>query len=110
MDTKPLSECHLSIIRVIKKIPVGRVATYGQVARLAGNPAGARQVVWCLHSSSKKQKLPWHRIINTKGQISLPIGKGFTTQKNKLKDEGIEVSDLGRIALKKFQWKRIKPY
>jgi methylated-DNA-protein-cysteine methyltransferase-like protein len=56
---------------VIKKIPRGKIATYGQSAACAGNPRAARQVVWTLNSSSRKDKLPWHRVINSKGQISL---------------------------------------
>ncbi|MFX0147601.1 MAG: MGMT family protein, partial [Candidatus Hodarchaeota archaeon] len=75
--------------QLIKQIPFGKVATYGQIATLAGNPRGARQVSWILHSSSKKDNLPWHRVINSKGGISLPIGGGYETQKRLLELEGI---------------------
>ncbi len=98
------TEAHRSIIRVILKIPEGKVATYGQIAKLAGNPRAARQVVWCLHSSSKKEKLPWHRVVNAKGQIALPVGKGYSRQKILLRREGIEVSDFGRVKLDQYQW------
>lgn len=59
------------VIRIIQSIPEGKVMTYGGVARAAGSPRGARQVVRILHSMSRKYKLPWHRVINAKGMIAL---------------------------------------
>lgn len=59
------------VIHIIQSIPEGKVMTYGGVARAAGSPRGARQVVRILHSMSKKYKLPWHRVINAKGMIAL---------------------------------------
>ncbi|MFX1494230.1 MAG: MGMT family protein, partial [Promethearchaeota archaeon] len=56
-----------NIRELIKQIPYGRIATYGQIAAFAGNPRAARQVAWILHSCSKKDNLPWHRVINSKG-------------------------------------------
>ncbi len=53
----------------IKQIPHGKVAMYGQIATYARNPRAARQVAWILHSSSRKDSLPWHRVINNKGRI-----------------------------------------
>ena len=58
----------------ISTIPRGRVATYGQIAHLAGKPWGARQVSWILHSQSGKYRLPWQRVIGAAGRISLPAG------------------------------------
>ncbi|MEG0679702.1 MAG: MGMT family protein [Carnobacterium sp.] len=55
-------------IAIMKSIPSGKVMTYGQVAESAGNKKGARQVVRILHSMSKKYEIPWHRIINSKGE------------------------------------------
>jgi methylated-DNA-protein-cysteine methyltransferase-like protein len=92
------------IIKVIKSIPRGKVATYGQVAAFAGNPRGARQVARILHSCTTKEDLPWHRVINSKGQISLSPGYGFEIQKNMLKKEGIKFSRDNTIDLKEFQW------
>ncbi len=66
---------------IIKKIPKGKVATYGQIATCAGNPRATRVVVWILNSSSQKDKLPWHRVINSKGQISLKPGHGYELQR-----------------------------
>jgi methylated-DNA-protein-cysteine methyltransferase-like protein len=96
-----------NIKETLKMIPPGRVATYGQIAALAGNPRGARQVVRILHSCSKKDLLPWHRVINSKGAISLPKGGGYEEQLMKLLSEGIEVSATGKIELKRYQWNPI---
>lgn len=90
--------------KVIRSIPRGRVATYAQVAALAGNHRAVRGVVWILHSSSDPRRLPWHRVINSRGAISLPYGRGFEEQRGKLIAEGVEVSRAGRINLSRFQW------
>jgi len=98
-----------AVLTLIKEIPKGKVATYGQIAALAGNPRGSRGVSWILHSSTKPQKLPWHRVINSKGKISFPWGTpAHHNQKNLLRKEGIEVSENGTINLKKYGWKKIK--
>jgi methylated-DNA-protein-cysteine methyltransferase-like protein len=90
--------------QVIKRIPYGSVATYGQVASVAGNYRAARQVAWVLHSSSEKDNLPWHRVINGKGEISLQPGCGFEKQKQLLEKEGIVFDRRGRIDLERFLW------
>jgi methylated-DNA-protein-cysteine methyltransferase-like protein len=90
--------------QIIKKIPRGKVATYGQVAALAGNPLDARQVAWVLHSSSRKDKLPWHRVINRAGRISLARGQGYETQKALLKKEGLRFGKGDEIDLNLYQW------
>lgn len=94
----------LKIKEIIKKIPRGKVATYGQIAAMAGNPLAARQVVRILHSSSRKDKLPWHRVINSKGRISLQPGFGYEEQKSKLIKEGIKFDRSDRIDFKRFMW------
>ena len=93
------------VIDIIKSIPKGKIATYGQIAALAGNPRGARMVVRVLHTSSKKENLPWHRVINSKGKISLPPGSGFELQKALLKKEGIVFKEVDSVDLKRFLWK-----
>ena len=93
-----------SVIAQLKKIPKGKVATYGQIATLAGSPRAARQVVRILHSSSKKHNLPWHRVINSQGDISLRPSQGYEIQKALLIKEKIKFSLTGRIDLKLFQW------
>jgi len=89
---------------VVKSIPRGKVATYAQVAALAGNHLAARQVVRVLHTSSAKERLPWHRVINSRGGISLERGRGFEKQRRLLLGEGVRVSGSGRISLEEFQW------
>ncbi|MBS4189580.1 MGMT family protein [Bacillus sp. FJAT-49705] len=89
-------------IFIIKNIPAGKVMTYGQIAKLAGSPRGARQVVRILHSMSKKQQLPWHRVINSKGEIGLKDNEFFTIQKLSLESEGVEFKLNGTIDLNRF--------
>jgi len=89
---------------VIRAIPRGRVATYGQIAALAGRERAARGVAWILHSSSVAARLPWHRVINGRGGISLGRGRGFEEQRTRLIAEGVEVGRGGRVDLKRFLW------
>lgn len=91
--------------RVLRAIPRGRVASYGQVAALAGMPSGARQVVRILHSSSASARLPWHRVLRADGTIALGAGAGFEEQRARLAAEGVEVSPGGRVDLARFGWR-----
>ncbi|MCJ7524643.1 MAG: MGMT family protein [Candidatus Aminicenantes bacterium] len=93
-----------SVREWIAAIPIGKVATYGQIAHLAGKPWGARQVSWILHSQSDKYKLPWQRVIGANGRISLRPGKGFFEQRRLLREEGVTFDRSGRVDLKKFRW------
>lgn len=93
------------IIEIIKNIPAGKVATYGQVAELAGNRFAARQAVRILHTSSKSQKLPWHRVVNSRGTISLERGCGYEEQKALLQGEGVIFDEEDLIDFKTFLWK-----
>jgi len=102
-------EFEARVKKAIKAIPRGRVATYAQIAALAGNHRAARQVVRVLHASSDKDRLRWHRIINSRGGISLAKGRGFEEQKRLLLHEGVRVSRLGRIDLEKFRWEPAAP-
>ncbi len=95
---------HQKVVKVIKKIPRGKVATYGQIAALAGSPRAARQVVRALHTSSDKEKLPWHRVINSNGKISLKPNSGYEIQKAMLEDEKIVFKADDSIDLKKYLW------
>jgi methylated-DNA-protein-cysteine methyltransferase-like protein len=92
------------IVDVVLRIPRGKVATYGQVARLAGYPNGARMVVWVLNSQWEKHELPWFRLVNVKGSISLPDGDGYELQKSMLEAEGVEFDSRDRIDLIRFGW------
>jgi methylated-DNA-protein-cysteine methyltransferase-like protein len=90
---------------VISRIPRGTVASYGQVAAIAGNPRAARQVVRVLHAWSRERGLPWHRVVNAKGAVSLPKGGGFELQRALLEEEGVAFGPDGRIDLARYGWK-----
>ena len=94
----PFSE---KAIEIIQSIPAGKVATYGQIALLAGNHRNARRVSRLIHTCSKKYNLPWHRIVNIQGKISLKDEK-FEIQYEMLKAEGIVFGIGNAIDLKKF--------
>lgn len=101
------TEFSKKVIALIKKIPKGKVATYSQIAKLAGNPHGTRGVVWILHSSSSLQELPWHRVINAKGRISFPeMSEYWIRQKTLLQKEKIEFGAGDIIDLNTYQWKK----
>ena len=93
-----------SIWRVVAAIPAGRVSTYGEVARLAGLPRGARQVGRALGKAPVSLRLPWFRVIGAGGRIALPKGtEGYRTQISKLRADGVTVEN-GRVRLPEFQW------
>jgi methylated-DNA-protein-cysteine methyltransferase-like protein len=94
----------LRVLAIIRSIPRGKVATYGQLAGVAGSPNGARQVVRVLHTLSRSKRLPWQRVINSRGSISLPMGAGFEQQKALLESEGVIVSRNGRIDMRRYLW------
>jgi methylated-DNA-protein-cysteine methyltransferase-like protein len=91
--------------KVIKKIPKGRVATYGLIATLAGSPRGARQVVRVLNLYSEKDRLPWYRVINREGKIALPRAGGYELQKQMLEDEGVVFDRNDTVDLEKYLWR-----
>lgn len=91
------------VIQIIKEIPEGKVMTYGQIAKVAGNPRAARQVARILHTMSRKYKLPWHRVINSKGHIALKDDEQYYEQLLSLEAEGIEVDSAGRVDLEKYR-------
>ena len=92
------------VIRLIKAIPSGKVATYCQIAYMTGLHPSVRRVVWILHSCSEKENLPWHRVVNRKGEISLKPGAGYERQKELLEQEGIVFGTNDRIDLDRFLW------
>ena len=93
-----------AIWRVVAAIPAGRVSTYGEVAKLAGLPRGARQVGRALGKAPASLKLPWFRVIAAGGRIALPKGTaGYRTQVSKLRVDGVVVEN-GRVRLPAFQW------
>lgn len=94
---------------VVRKIPRGRVATYGQIAELAGLEGHARQVGYALHNLPARSNVPWHRVINSRGEISPRSGgDSHELQHLLLQEEGVTVDLRGRIDLKRFGWKVAK--
>lgn len=81
--------------------------TYGQIAALAGSPRAARQVVRILHSMSRKYRLPWHRVINAKGEIGIQDYQGKSMQIFYLESEGIEI-DRDRVDLERYQFHPVR--
>jgi len=92
------------ILAVVDSIPRGRVATYGQVAREAGLPRHARLVGRILGSLPPATKLPWHRVVNAAGRISVRPGPGAALQVRRLAREGVQVGPSGRLDLRRHRW------
>ncbi len=102
----PAHESYERIYAVVRRIPRGRVATYGQVASLAGLPGHARQVGYALHNLPENCSVPWHRVINTKGEISGRSEPGYDlVQRSVLEAEGVRFDMTGRIDMKRFRWR-----
>lgn len=91
---------------VIRRIPAGRVATYGQIAELAGLPGHARQVGYALYALRAHSGVPWHRVVNARGRLSLGtvVPEGDVEQRIRLEIEGVRFDADGRIALERYQW------
>ncbi len=92
------------IYEVVKRIPRGRVATYGQVAAMAGNPRWARVVGYALHVNPDPEHIPCFRVVNRNGEVSKAfVFGGENMQIQLLQADGIEVKD-GKVDLSKYQW------
>jgi methylated-DNA-protein-cysteine methyltransferase related protein len=92
------------ILAAVRKIPRGRVSTYGDIADVAGLPRRARLVGTVLRQSPPSRNLPWFRVINASGRISFPVGSdAYDTQRAKLEAERV-VFISGRVDLKKYGW------
>jgi methylated-DNA-protein-cysteine methyltransferase-like protein len=93
------------IYAIIRKIPKGRVATYGQIAMLAGMAGHARQVGYALHVLPEKSNVPWHKVINSKGRISLRSHDLWNSiQKAILLTEGVSFDADNRVSLTEHCW------
>jgi methylated-DNA-protein-cysteine methyltransferase-like protein len=97
------------IYAVVRRIPRGRVATYGQVAELAGLPGHARQVGYALHALPAGTAVPWHRVLNARGTLSLRREPGAeVTQRLLLEREGVRFDTGGRVNLAKVRWRAVR--
>ena len=100
------SDRYQRIYAVIRRIPRGRVATYGQVAALAGLPGCARQVGYALHALNADTAVPWQRVINARGEVSLRSHSAASCiQRQLLESEGLEFDARGRVDLRSRKWR-----
>ena len=94
------------IYAVVRRIPRGRVATYGQVATLAGLGGHARQVGYALHALASERAVPWHRVVNARGQISARAEPGGDLiQRQLLEREGVKFDAADRLELEHYRWR-----
>jgi len=94
------------IYAVVRRIPRGQVATYGQIAELAGLPGHARQVGYALHALPSGTAAPWHRVLNASGAVSLRAVPGAElTQRQLLEREGVAFDLRGRVRLSAVRWR-----
>lgn len=94
----------MRILAAIRRIPRGRVSTYGRIATLAGLPGRSRLVGRILKESPLADATPWHRVVNATGRISLRPGDGFERQRARLEAEGVEIGENGRLDLDRYLW------
>lgn len=103
-DKKKQGNTFNAIYEVVKKIPFGEVATYGQIAALAGNRRWARVVGYALHVNPDSKTIPCHRVVNREGNVSAAFAFGGENQQVRLlQAEGITFVD-GHVDMKKHQW------
>lgn len=101
-----LSSAYARIYAVVRRVPHGRVATYGQVAALAGIKGQARQVGYAMHALPAGSSVPWHRVINARGEVSPRAQFGEELrQRLLLEAEGVEFDERGRVRLPRYQWR-----
>jgi methylated-DNA-protein-cysteine methyltransferase-like protein len=96
-----------AICAVVRRIPRGWVATYGQVATMAGMPRRARLVGRVLQRLDSATNVPWHRVVNAKGEVSFSLSRngGDILQRRLLEKEGIEFDDRDRLDLERTRWR-----
>lgn len=105
IDHRPQGSTYERIYAAVRRIPSGHVATYGQIAQLAGIPRHARQVGYALHALPAGSDVPWHRVVNASGRISRRAEPYFEQiQHDLLEREGVVFKPSGDIPLNRFQW------
>ena len=92
------------VYAVVRWVPSGCVATYGQIARLLGQPHAARTVGWVMRGLPEGSDVPWHRVVNATGRISISDPQGAVEQRRLLEAEGVAFDAYGRIDLDRFGW------
>ena len=106
-SARPGSALYRAIYAAVRRVPKGRVATYGQIAAVAGYPGRARQVGYALAATDEERVLPWHRVINASGEVSARSGGSpmARVQRGLLEAEGVRFDARGRVDLKRYQWR-----
>jgi methylated-DNA-protein-cysteine methyltransferase-like protein len=106
--TEHVAQLYRAIYAVVRRIPAGRVATYGQVAELAGIPGGGRVAGAAMKVSSRAERLPWQRVIGkagpNRGRIAIHDPVGAAVQRQLLGEEGVQIGDSGLVALDRYGW------
>lgn len=93
------------VYRAVRRIPAGRVATYGEIAERAGMPRAARQVGWALNALDAQDDVPWHRVVNARGEVSPRAEREIEDlQRALLESEGVDFDARGRIDLNRYRW------
>ena len=93
---------------IVRQIPRGQVSNYGHIAELVGQGCDARRVGYAMHATPKGSEVPWQRVVNREGKISLP-GPSGEIQRKRLEAEGVQFDARGRIDMKRFGWKGPDP-
>lgn len=93
------------VYALVRRVPRGRVVTYGQIAHALGAPRAARTVGWAMRGCP--DDVPWQRVVNARGEISLRPTSGYHEQRARLRAEGVRFNRAGRIDLDKYGWKKI---
>jgi methylated-DNA-protein-cysteine methyltransferase-like protein len=89
---------------LVRQVPPGKVTSYGAIARMLEHPHAARTVGWAMHSIPEGSDVPWWRVLNGRGCISLAGEHGASLQRDLLEAEGVEVGERGCVDLKRFGW------
>jgi len=103
--TRNASDFFRRVYALTRRVPRGRVVTYGQLARALGAPGAARTVGWALHVAPTG--VPWHRVVNARGEITLRHTEGASEQRARLRAEGVRFDRAGRIDLSRYGWRKI---
>ena len=100
-----MSEFQTAVYRIVRKCPRGKVISYGGVAAMAGNPRAARAVGAVMRDLPEGTKVPWWRVINSRGEVSMrDIGHGPAIQRKLLEGEGVRFDRSGRVDWEKYGW------